>query len=294
MERGRSLLTAVPWGTGPLPWGRLGAVWALARRQPLGACGALIILVLVGLALAAPVLAPYDYREQSRADLLQPPSVAHPFGTDNLGQDIFSRVLYGARQSLIGAFAVIASGVIIGTIIGLIAGARGGLVDAVLMRVTDAFLALPAPVLALAIAAALGRSYTNTLIAVSVVWWPLYARIVRSEVRAFSSRPFLEAATLAGVPGHRRLLRHLLPGAIPVILVAASLDVGGLILTVAGLSFLGLGAPQPAPELGAMAAQGIPYILSSAWVALIPALAIFLIALICNLAGDAVRDLLED
>jgi peptide/nickel transport system permease protein len=230
-----------------------------------------------------PVAAPFTH-----------PNATFPFGTDELGHDIFSRVLYGARQSWIGAFAVISSGVIIGGAIGLIAGATGGWVDTVLMRVTDAFLALPAPVLALAIAASLGRSYTNTLIAVAVVWWPLYARLVRTEIRAFNSRPFIEAARLAGVPAHRRWLRHLLPGAIPVMLVAASLDVGGLILTVSGLSFLGLGAPQPAPELGAMTAQGIPYILSAEWVALFPALAIFTIALVSNLAGDAVRDLLED
>jgi peptide/nickel transport system permease protein len=162
------------------------------------------------------------------------------------------------------------------------------------MRVTDAFLALPGPVLALAIAAALGRSYQNTLIAVAIVWWPLYARVVRSEARAFSSRPYIEAAKLAGVPAWRRLVRHLLPGTLPVIIVAGSLDVGGLILVVSGLSFLGLGAAQPAPELGAMTAQGLPYILSSHWVALFPGIAIFLIALVCNLAGDAVRDLLEE
>ncbi len=215
-------------------------------------------------------------------------------GTDELGHDIFSRILYGARQSWIGAFIVVSSGVLIGTTVGLIAGATRGWVDTVLMRVTDAFLALPGPVLALAIAAALGRSYENTLIAVAIVWWPLYARVVRAEARAFSSRPFFDAAKLAGVPLYRRLIRHLLPGALPVIIVAASLDVGGLILTVAGLSFLGLGAPQPAPELGAMTAQGIPYILSANWVALFPAMAIFLIALLCNLAGDALRDLLEE
>lgn len=215
-------------------------------------------------------------------------------GTDELGHDIFSRILYGARQSWIGAFLVVASGVIVGTTVGLIAGATRGWVDTVLMRVTDAFLALPGPVLALAIAAALGRSYENTLIAVAIVWWPLYARVVRSEARAFSSRPYIEAAKLAGVPAWRRLIRHLLPGTLPVIIVAGSLDVGGLILTVAGLSFLGLGAAQPSPELGAMTAQGLPYILASNWVALFPGIAIFLIALVSNLAGDAIRDLLEE
>ena len=223
-----------------------------------------------------------------------PPFGEFFLGTDELGHDIFSRILYGARQSWIGAAIVVSTGVVIGTAVGIIAGSTRGWVDTVLMRITDAFLALPGPVLALAIAAALGRSYENTLIAVAIVWWPLYARVVRSEVRAFSSRPYLEAAKLAGVPAYRRWLRHLLPGTLPVIIVAASLDVGGLILTVSGLSFLGLGAPQPAPELGAMTAQGLPYILSADWVALFPGFAIFLIALVCNLAGDAIRDLLEE
>jgi peptide/nickel transport system permease protein len=261
------------------------------RRADQAAVVALVLLLLVS--FLGPLLVAHD-PVQPVGEPTTPPGGQFLFGTDELGHDIFSRVLHGARQSWIGAFAVIASGVLIGTAVGLIAGATGGRVDTVLMRITDAFLALPAPVLALAIAAALGRSYTNTLIAVSVVWWPLYARIVRAEIRAFTSRPFIEAATLAGVPAHRRWLRHLLPGAVPVILVAASLDVGGLILTVAGLSFLGLGAPQPAPELGAMTAQGIPYILSAEWVALFPALAVFLIALVSNLAGDALRDLLEE
>ena len=255
---------------------------------------ALIVLaVLLLVSFIGPLLATHD-PEAPAGPLFAPPGGGFPFGTDELGHDIFTRVLYGARQSWIGAFIVTGSGVLIGTVVGVIAGARGGWVDSVLMRITDAFLALPGPVLALAIAAALGRSYANTLIAVAIVWWPLYARLVRSEVRAYASRPFIEAATLAGVPARRRWWRHLLPGAIPVIIIAASLDIGGVILTVAGLSFLGLGAPQPAPELGAMVSQGLPYILSAEWVALFPALAIFGIALTSNLAGDAIRDLLEE
>lgn len=255
---------------------------------------ALVALVLVLLvSFVGPLLVGTDPEEPVGPPFTRPFGEFW-FGTDELGHDIFSRILYGARQSWIGAFIVVTSGVVVGTTVGLIAGARRGWVDTALMRVTDAFLALPGPVLALAIAAALGRSYENTLIAVAIVWWPLYARVVRAEARAFSSRPFFEAAKLAGVPPWRRLVRHLLPGTLPVIIVAASLDVGGLILTVAGLSFLGLGAPQPAPELGAMTAQGLPYILSANWVALFPGTAIFVIALICNLAGDAVRDLLEE
>jgi peptide/nickel transport system permease protein len=260
----------------------------LTERVAITSLGLLFLLVLIG-----PLVAPHDPTAPVGAQLLAPGN-GFLLGTDELGHDIFSRVLYGLRQSWFGALAVITSGVLIGTTVGLIAGAVGGRVDAVLMRITDVFLALPGPVLALAIAAALGRSYTNTLIAVAVVWWPLYARIVRAEVKAFTARPFMEAATLSGAPLRRRWLRHLLPGALPPIVIAASLDIGGLILTVAGLSFLGLGAPQPAPELGAMVAQGIPYLLSSAWVSLFPALAIFILALVSNLAGDAIRELLED
>ncbi|UJA20870.1 ABC transporter permease [Thermoleophilia bacterium SCSIO 60948] len=255
------------------------------------AIGAFIAILLIS--ILGPLLATNNPTEPVGAPFTQPGD-GFIFGTDELGNDIFTRILYGLRQSLLGAFAVTLSGVLIGTAVGLIAGATRGWVDTVLMRITDAFLALPAPVLALAVAAALGRSYINTLIAVAAVFWALYARIVRAEVRAFASRPYIEAARLSGVPARRLWIKHLLPGAVPVILVAASLDIGGLILLISGLSFLGLGAPQPAPELGAMVAQGLPFILSSSWVALIPALAIFAIALVCNLAGDAVRDMLEE
>jgi ABC-type dipeptide/oligopeptide/nickel transport system permease subunit len=242
--------------------------------------------------LVGPWFAPYDPVLPVGAPFERPSSTFW-FGTDDIGEDIFSRVLYGARQSWLSALVVIASGVFVGTAVGLVAGSVGGWVDSVLMRTTDAFLALPAPVLALAVAAALGRSQRNLLIAVAIVWWPLYARIVRGEVRALTSRPHVEAARLAGTRGLTLWRRHLLPGAVPPILIAASLDIGGLILTIAGLSFLGLGAPLPAPELGGMTAQGLPYLLSSSWVALFPALAIFLIALTSNFAGDAVRDLFD-
>jgi ABC-type dipeptide/oligopeptide/nickel transport system permease subunit len=268
----------------------------LGRLRTLGLfdrCALVVFAVVFTVSMIGPWIAPHNP--------ILPVGVpfSHPggefrLGTDDIGQDILSRILYGARQSWTGALAVIASGVLIGTAVGLVAGARGGIVDAVLMRTTDIFLALPAPILALAVAAALGRSYAHTLIAVAIVWWPLYARIVRGEVFALSHRPHMEAARLAGIPAYRLWTRHLLPGAFAPILIAASLDVGGLILTVAGLSFLGLGSPQPAPELGSMTAAGIPYLLNAPWIALFPALAIFLIALASNLAGDALRALLED
>ena len=215
-------------------------------------------------------------------------------GTDEVGFDIFSRVLYGLRASLLAAFVVIASGVIVGGAIGLAAGATGGWLDDFLMRTTDLFLALPGPVLAIAVVAALGPGYWHTLLAVALVWWPFYARIVRGEVRALASRPHLEAARLAGASAWRRASRHLLPGAAPAVLVTASLDVSNLVITLALLSFLGLGAPQPAPELGAMAARGLQYLLQEWWVPVVPAFMVFLLAITANLAGDGLRDLMGD
>jgi peptide/nickel transport system permease protein len=222
-----------------------------------------------------------------------PPGSPNLLGTDEVGRDMFTRILYGARTSWITAFIVIASGVAIGGAVGLAAGAAGGWVDTVLMRLTDTFLALPAPVLAIAVVAVLGPSLFHLVLAVVIVWWPYYARIVRGEIKALSARPHMEAARVAGVSTFRLWTRHLLPGAIPPIIVAASLDVGGLILTLAGLSFLGLGAPQPAPELGAMVARGLPYLLDFWWVPVGPAAAVFVLAVLANLTGDALRDALE-
>jgi ABC-type dipeptide/oligopeptide/nickel transport system permease subunit len=263
------------------------------NRLPLFDKAVLVVFALLLLiSFIGPLLATHSPTESVAAPFTHP-SRDLPMGTDDIGRDIWTRVLYGARESWLGAFAVITSAVIIGSVIGVVSGASGGWIDSILMRLTDAFLALPAPVLALAIAAALGASYTNTLIAVAVVWWPLYARIVRGEIRALNTRTHVEAAKLSGVSRRRLLWRHLFPGALPPVIIAASLDVGGLILTVAGLSFLGLGAPEPAPELGAMTAQGLPYVLSSPWVPIFPAAAIFVIALFSNLAGDSIRDLLD-
>lgn len=251
------------------------------------------MLLLILVAILAPLIAPHDPVVPAGPPL-RPPSREFWFGTDQIGYDIFSRVIYGLRSSLVGAFCVIVSGVVIGGLIGLIAGARGGWVDSALMRVTDVFLALPAPLLAIAVVAAIGPGFTHTLIAVAIVWWPWYARIVRGEITALRHRPQTEAAILAKVPRRRLWFRHLLPGSVPAVLVLASLDVGGLILILAGLSFLGLGAPAPAPELGAMSAQGLRFLLSSWWVAVIPAAAVAVVAFVSNLAGDATRDVMGD
>ena len=254
----------------------------------------LAILALTTLtALVVPLIAPHAPTLPVGAGPLHAPSAAHWMGTDDLSRDVWSRVLYGIRSSWLSAIVVILSGILIGGVLGLVAGFAGGWVDTVIMRVTDLFLALPGPILAIAIVAALGPSLQHTLIAVGLVWWPWYSRIVRGEVRALMVRPHIDAARLAGVSRMRLALRHALPGAVPAVLVTASLDVGNLILTLAGLAFIGLGAPPPSPELGAMVAQGLPYLFGQPWVSLAPAVAIFVLAFAANLAGDGVRDLLH-
>jgi peptide/nickel transport system permease protein len=250
--------------------------------------GVALLLGLLLIAVLAPVIAPYPPIRLAGLPFTPPGHGGHLLGTDEVGYDVFSRVLYGLRASLVGVLIVVTSGVLVGGLIGLVAGSAGGWVDALLMRITDLFLALPGPLLAIAFVAALGPSYGHILLAVALVWWPFYARIMRGEIRSWRARPHIEAARLAGTSATRRAIRHLLPGAMPAIWVTASLDVGNLVVTLAGLSFLGLGAPAPSPELGAMSARGLQYLLQEWWVPVMPALAIFLLALFANLAGDAV------
>lgn len=283
---------ALPPTRGP----RLGATLAKVGIRRRGLVDKLAIGSLVGLTLMSvltPLLAPHDAETPAGKTFLKPLS-GFLLGTDEVGRDVFSRVLFGLRTSWLAALLVIASGLLIGGLIGLVAGAAGGWVDGVLMRITDLFLALPGPILAIAVVAALGPSLSHTLIAVMIVWWPFYARIIRGEIRALAARPHVEAARLGGASRYRIAFRHLLPGAIPAALVTASLDVGNLVLTLAGLSFLGLGAPAPAPELGAMAARGLPYLLEQWWVPVMPGVAVLLLALVANLAGDGIRDLVGD
>ena len=263
----------------------------LTRAKAWAGVGLLALVTL--LALSAKVVAPHDPLAPAGLPLQPPGAGGFVLGTDSVGRDILSRILAGLQLSWFGAVVVIASGLLVGGLVGLVAGAVGGWVDTVLMRITDLFLALPAPVLAIAVVAALGPGLRNTLIAVGVVWWPFYARIVRGEIRTLRARPHVEAARLAGTGGTRIALRHLLPGAVPAAVVAASLDVGALVLTLAGLSFLGLGQPAPAAELGADSARNLSYLLQQWWIPSMPGIAVMLLALVGNVAGDGVRVLLD-
>jgi peptide/nickel transport system permease protein len=271
---------------------RAWAGWVRLGRLERG--GLVVLALTTAVAVLAPVLAPYSPTAAVHPESFAAPGAHGLLGSDELARDLFSRVLYGVRASWLSALAVIASGVLIGGLVGTVAGIAGGWVDTALMRVTDLFLALPAAVLAIAVIAALGPSLPHTLVAVGLVWWPWYARIVRAEVRAQAVRSHVDAARLAGVSRTRLAVRHLLPGAFPAVLVTASLDVGSLVLILAGLSFIGLGSPPPAPELGAMTARGMPYVFGHPWIPLAPAIAVFLLAFAANLAGDGLRDLLED
>lgn len=251
-----------------------------------------VLAITVLITIFGPWLAPFDPTANVGAELAAP-SGAHWFGTDELGRDIFSRVLFGMRTTWWSALVVIASGVLIGGMVGLVAGAVGGRTDWLLMRMTDLFLALPGAILAIAVVATMGPSLSHTLIAVSIVWWPLYARVMRGEVRALMARPHIEAARMAGAGRLRLWFRHLVPGTVTAMLVTASLDVGVMILMLAALSFLGLGQLAPAPELGSMSAAGLPYLLGQWWVSIMPGLAVFVLALVANVGGDGLRDLLD-
>jgi peptide/nickel transport system permease protein len=288
------MAVAEPYLAPPLPRRLRARTRNAFAGTPVGAYIAFAaLLAIVVVTLLAHRLAPYS-PNLPVGDPLAKPGAAHLLGTDEVGRDMFSRVLIGLSSSWWGAMVVIASGVIGGGLVGLIAGAAGGIIDSLLMRLTDVFLALPGAVLAVTVVAAIGPSYQHTLIAISIVWWPLYARIVRGEVTRLRASPHIEAARVAGTGRARIAFRHLLPGAVPPTLVAATLDVGALVLMVAGLSFLGLGAPAPAPELGSMSEHGLTYLFAAWWVPVVPAMGVAVLVVVANFAGDALRDRIRD
>jgi len=268
----------------------------LIRRSPLTLAGFLIVLAIVVLAIIAPYIAPYPEDIIGFAHLerrLQPPSRQHWFGLDEMGRDIFSRVIYGCRISLEIGILVIVISASIGTIAGALAGYYRGWIDFIIMRVTDTFLALPSLILALAIAAALGTGLFNLMVAIAIAWWPWYARLVRAQALSLSEATFIEAAKAMGVSDLKIVLRHVIPNCIAPIIVQASLDLGYVILTAASLGFLGLGAQPPAAEWGLMVSIGRGFFPNWWWIATFPGLAIFISILGFNLLGDGIRDVLD-
>jgi peptide/nickel transport system permease protein len=254
-----------------------------------------LVLLLVA-ALFGPSLAPYpeDAEGAIHADArLSPPSADHPFGTDELGRDVFSRVLIGARISLSVGVIVLVIGVTIGTILGAVAGFLRGRVGETIMRFTDIMITIPELILALAITAVLGRSLGNTMLAIGLVRWPIYCRLVQAQVAGLATEPFVEAAVAGGAGPARVLFRHILPNCVSPVIVRASLDMGLAILTAAALGFLGLGAQEPIPEWGAMVSNARKTFPTAWWSATFPGLAIFVTVFAFNVLGDGLRDVLD-
>lgn len=271
-----------------------------ALRRLLGSPLSVLALGIVAVILAAAAfgsgLAPYpeDAAGAIHPDVrLQPPSWAHPFGTDELGRDVFSRVVMGARISLAVGLIVLVIGVTIGTLLGGAAGFVGGRVNEGIMRFTDIVITIPELILALAISAVLGRSLANTMLAIGLVRWPIYCRLVQAQVMGLAQEPFVEAATAVGSPPLRVLFRHVLPNCVSPVVVRASLDLGFAILTAAALGFLGLGAQEPVPEWGAMVSNSRKTFPAAWWSATFPGLSIFAAVFAFNLLGDALRDALD-
>lgn len=267
----------------------------LVRRDPLMVIGLLGIFLLILTALLASRIAPYpeDVIQAHTEEINQPPSLRHFFGTDDLGRDIFSRVIYGSRISLVVGTLVTGLALLIGVPLGVIAGSSGAVVDETIMRVTDIFLSFPHLLLAMAISALLGPNLRNVMIAIAVSWWPWYTRLARSAAISVRERDFVEASRAIGSSGVRILRKHILPNCLTPIIIQASLDIGAAILTTASLSFLGLGAQPPTPEWGLMITIGRRFFLSSWWPVVFPGIAIFVTVLFFNLVGDGLRDILD-
>ncbi|MEM6527891.1 MAG: ABC transporter permease [Chloroflexota bacterium] len=255
--------------------------------------GSIILIIIIVMVLLAPVIAPFDPTEQFRRERLQPPNATYWFGTDNLGRDVFSRVLYGGRVSLqVGIFSV-AIGAITGTILGLNAGYFGGWLDSIVMRLVDVMLAFPGILLALAIIAVLGRDLRNVMIAVGISTIPIYTRIVRGSTLSVRQIDYITAAEALGAPAHHIALLHILPNVLAPLIVVTTNGVAGAIIAGAALSFLGLGQQPPNPEWGLMLDEGREYIRVAAWVTTFPGLAIMTTVLSINLLGDGLRDILD-
>lgn len=275
---------AAAWAAGR--WGR----WR--RRYGLAAFGAAIVVLWILVAIFAPVISPYPFEAVDVTKRLLPPSAQHWLGTDALGRDVLSRLLWGSRISLFAGIVVVAIGAALGVVIGGIAAYAGGKSEELMMRATDLVLCFPPIILAMAIAAALGIGVRNTMIAMLIVWWPKFARLARSLVLVQRSQEYVEAAVVMGYGSGRILFRHIVPNAVGPLVVLVTLDVGQAIITFAGLSFLGLGVIPPMPEWGAMVSEGRELV-DQWWVATFPGLAILSVVVGFNFLGDGVRDWLD-
>lgn len=287
------LLSDRPQSRRQAAFGRAYQGWRDFARNRLALAGLGIVVLLVAVAAFAPLLAPHAYDVGDLGQRLLPPSAAHWFGTDDQGRDILSRLIHGSRITLFVVVLVAVLAAPIGLLVGTVSGYAGGWIDAALMRITDIFLAFPRLVLALAFVAALGPGIENAVIAIAITSWPPYARIARAETLTIRQADYISAVRLLGASPARIVLRHVVPLCLSSVIVRVTLDMAGIILTAAGLGFLGLGAQPPAPEWGAMIAGGRQYVLDQWWVAAAPGAAIFVVSLAFNLLGDGLRDALD-
>lgn len=263
------------------------------KKNSMGVIGAFIIGVMVILTVLAPWIAPYDPITQDLINKLAAPSNQHILGTDDLGRDILSRLLYGARISLFLGFIIILFAGVAGTLIGIISGYLGGWIDSLFMRIADMFLAFPKLILAMVIAASLGPSIKTTIIAISISWWPEYARLSRSQALAQREAEYVLSAKALGYSNLRIILRHILPNSLAPVGVKATMDIGYAIIYAAGLTFIGFGVQAPTPEWGAMVASGRNFIYDAWWVSTLPGLLILLVGVSFNLVGDTLRDIFD-
>ncbi len=254
------------------------------------------VIALFLIAIIVPIALPSDIhvdQDTNPSEKLLSPSFEHPFGTDELGRDVFKRVLLGTRISLNTALIAVGIALLIGVPLGAIAGYFGGFLDEFIMRITDVFLGFPPLLLAIAIAAFLGPNLQNAMLAIAIAWWPWYTRIVRGQAVSIKERQFVKAANAIGTPSMKIVFKHVLPNCVAPLIVQASMDIGGVILTIASLSFLGLGAQSPTPEWGLMVSTSRNYFLNAWWYSIFPGLAIFFTVLVFNLLGDGLREILD-
>jgi peptide/nickel transport system permease protein len=288
LSAARADLAAMPSEAGA--WRR---AWRRLRRRRSAMAGLVVVCLFVLAALLAPWLAPFDPIETSWSAIRQAPSMAHWFGTDEIGRDVLSRVLWGTRASLLAGIVSVSISVALGVPIGLAAGFAGGFVDALISRITDAFLACPFLILAIALAAFLGPNLTNAMIAIGVSATPIFVRLTRGQVLNVKVEDYIEAARALGNPPFRIAWRHVLPNNLAPVLVQATLAIAAAVIAEASLSFLGLGQQPPAPSWGSMLNTAKNYVDNAPWMAVWPGLAIFLLVLAFNLLGDGLRDALD-